>query len=419
MLRFASHTWLTMATIRRASLLAMAWLLAASGVAAAAPSNAKDKIVRSLEKPDSEVLLTEVYKALTANNLREAQSKADALVAAYPNFRLGHLIRGDLLLMHVRPVTTLGAVGSEAAKAGEALRELREEATARLKSLLERPGSDLMPRPVLQLRQDQKHVLVVDTKHSRLYVYENQSGQPKLINDYYMSQGKYGADKFKEGDKKTPLGIYYITDRLPSERLPEFYGAGALPINYPNEWDRLRGRGGSGIWLHGAPPNTFSRPPLALDGCVVLTNVDFRTLYTSVEINKTPVVITDDLEFVSKTKWNSDRTLAAKLIEGWRRDLESLEPKRLMENYSRQFKSERGKDLATWFEKRKQSLRGIKQASITLADVTLFIYLGKDNTIVATFTQNTVIGKTRSSMRKRQYWLREGPRWKIISEIKL
>lgn len=415
MFRFASNTWLITPTIKRGAVLAIAWLLAASGVAAAAPSAAKDRNVRSSENPDPEVLLIGVYKELAANNLRKAQAKADALVEAYPNFRLGHLIRGDLLLMHTRPVTTLGAVHGEA---GEALKGLREEAMARLKSLRERPEPDMMPRPVLQLRQDQKHVLVVDTRRSRLYVYENQSGQPKLVKDYYMSQGKYGADKFKEGDKKTPLGVYYITGRLSPQRLPDFYGSGALPINYPNEWDKLQGRSGSGIWLHGTPSDTFSRPPLASDGCVVLTNVDLHTLYTSVEINKTPVVISDNLEFVNKTRWNNDRNLAAKLVEGWRRDLESLDAARLMANYSRRFKSERGEDLATWFDKQ-PSLPGIRQASVTLRDLTLFFYPGRDDMIVGTFTQDTVIGKMQSSMRKRQYWVKEGVRWKIVYETKL
>lgn len=412
---FASNTWLTAKAIQRVAMLAIAWLLAASGVAAAAPPTAKDKIVRASEKPDPEVLLIEVYKALGANNLRHAQAKVDALVAAYPNFRLGHLIRGDLLLMHTRPVTALGAMPGEA---GEALQGLRKEARVRLQSLRDRPDPGLLPRPVLQLRPDQKQVLIVDTRRSRLYVYENRSGQPQLVKDYYMSQGKYGADKFKEGDKKTPLGVYYISGRLSPGKLPDFYGSGALPINYPNEWDRLQGRGGSGIWLHGTPPDTFSRPPLASDGCVVLTNADLHTLYNSVEINKTPVVISDNLEFVNKAKWNNDRNLAAKLIEDWRRDLESLDAARLIANYSRRFKSERGEDLATWFDKQ-PSLRGITQASVTLRDLTLFFYPGGNDMIVGTFTQDTAIGKTQSSMRKRQYWVKEGARWKIVYETSL
>ena len=122
-------------------------------------------------------------------------------------------------------------------------------------------------------------MLVVDANRSRLYVYENQGGQLKLVTDYYISQGKLGINKIKAGDQKTPIGVYYITSRLPGARLPDFYGTGALPINYPNEWDKLNGRSGSGIWLHGTPSDSYSRPPLSSDGCVVLTNPDLNKLY--------------------------------------------------------------------------------------------------------------------------------------------
>jgi len=61
------------------------------------------------EKPDPDTLLIAVYEALSANRLKEAQAQADKLVSIYPNFRLGHLIRGDLLMMHTSAVRTFGA----------------------------------------------------------------------------------------------------------------------------------------------------------------------------------------------------------------------------------------------------------------------------------------------------------------------
>lgn len=413
MFPFGLNPKLSSAAVKRGLLLAIGSLLVVAGLGTAVPSTAKDK--QASKTADPEVLLFEVYKEIAANNLHGAQSKADTLVAAYPKFRLGHLIRGDLLLMHVRPVTSLGAAPD--GKGGDALKDLREEAMMRLKALGERPAPDLLPRPVLQLRSDQKRVLVIDTRRSRLYVYENRSGRPTLVSDYYVSQGKLGADKFEEGDLKTPLGVYYITGRMSPQRLPDFYGSGALPVNYPNEWDRLRGRGGSGIWLHGAPPDTFSRPPLASEGCIVLANSDLRALYTSVEINKTPVVISDSLEFVDAARWKIDRELAARLVEDWRRDVESGDRARLKANYSPQFKSERGEDLATWFEKQLPSPRGVKRSLIRLRDTSLFFYPGRDEVIVATFTQDMKIGKRTSSERKRQYWVNEGERWKIVFEI--
>jgi murein L,D-transpeptidase YafK len=389
-------------------------LLVASGAIASLPQ-AKAPAARA-EKPDPEVMLIEVYKELAANHLRQAQQKADVLVEAYPNFRLGHLIRGDLLLMHTRPVSTLGAVANAPE---EKLRNLRDEAMVRLKYLRERPDPNLVPRVILQLREDQKHALIVDAKRSRMYVYENQRGQLKFVKDYYISQGKLGVNKLKEGDQKTPIGIYYITGRLPGARLPDFYGSGALPINYPNEWDKLNGRSGSGIWLHGTPSDSFSRPPLSSDGCVVLTNPDLHTLAESVEIGKTPIVISESVEFVTKAKLDSDRNIAAMLVDRWRRDLEGLNPTALMGNYSSRFKSERGEDLGTWFPRNHQFFSRVKGLSIKLRDVSYFFYPGRDDLIVSTFTQDAMVGKSKSSVRKRQYWAKEGGHWKIVYELNI
>ncbi len=421
MLRFHSIDCRTRRFSRSALVLGLSCLLIAGGSIVAAPAFAKrsppavPSAAPSAEKPDPEVLLIELYKELGANHLRSAMAKADKLVEAYPNFRLGHLIRGDLLLMYTRPVTTFGAVkGSE-----EQLKNLREEAMVRLKSLRERPDPDMLPRQVLQLRDDQKHVLLVDAKRSRLYVYANHGGQLKFLTDYYISQGKLGVNKLKEGDQKTPVGVYYITSHLSGARLPDFYGSGALPINYPNEWDKINGRSGSGIWLHGTPPDSYSRPPLSSDGCVVLTNPDLYKLVNSVEIGKTPVVISERVDFVNKTKWDNDRKLATRLVDGWRRDMESLSPTRVMAHYSTRFKSDRGEDLQTWFRKHQQFLAGVKELSIQLRDVTHFFYPGRDDMIVSTFTQESRVGRTRTSIRKRQYWAKEGAQWKVVYELNL
>lgn len=415
----STNCWKKVGT-KRVLFLGLSWLLTAgSGVLPSVAFAKKQAVLAAasaiVNKPDPETLLIEVYKELGANNLRAAQAKVDKLVEEYPNFRLAQLIRGDLLLMHTRPVTTLGAVNGPEDK----LKSLREEAMVRLRSLRERPDPDMIPRPLLQLREDQKHALVVDAKRSRLYVYENQGGQPKFVTDYYISQGKLGVNKLKAGDQKTPVGIYYITSHLSGARLPDFYGSGALPINYPNEWDKINGRSGSGIWLHGTPSDSYSRPPLSSDGCVVLTNPDLYRLANSIEVGKTPVVISESVEFVNKTKWNNDRSIAAKLVDGWRRDMESLNPLRVMANYSRHFKSDRGEDLNTWLAKHQQFMSGMKDLSIQLRDVTYFLYPGHSDMIVSTFTQETTVGKSKSVARKRQYWAREGSQWKIVYELNI
>lgn len=401
----------------KASSAALGVVVAASVMTTPALANGSKPGVPA--RLDPEIMLIDVYKALAANRLRDAQAKADALVAAYPTFRLGHLVRGDLLLLHTRPIKTFGAAPNAPA---DKLNNLRDEAIVRLKSLRERPDPELIPRAILQMRDDQKNILLVDAKRSRLYVYQRVNGQFKLTSDYYISQGRLGVNKFKEGDQKTPLGVYYITARLPGARLPEFYGPGALPINYPNEWDKANGRSGSGIWLHGTPSDSYSRPPLSSDGCVVLTNPDLKELSASVEIGNTPVIISEDLKFVSKAHWEADKQAANKMLESWRADLETTNPELLRRHYSRNFKAMRGQNLNNWLDKVQQSNLGARKISVSLRDVTLFRYPDQKDQkelIVAAFTQEATIGKGKHVTRKRQYWAKEGAQWKIVSEVNL
>lgn len=400
---------------RRTVLLAKLLVTTLSIATVAVPAAGAVVHRRVAGPPDPDASLIAIYKDLAANNLKQAQDKADALVTAYPNFLLAQLVRGDLLLMHSRPVTGLGS-GANATP--NQLADLRNEAMVRLNSLRERPNAEMVPRALLKLRDDQRYALLADTKHSRLFVYENLHGQLKLISDYYITQGKLGVHKVKEGDQKTPIGVYYITSHLSHSRLPDFYGVGALPINYPNEWDRVNGRSGSGIWLHGTPPGSFSRPPLASDGCVVLTNPDLQKLFGSVVVGKTPVVIGEQVEFVTKQQWTQERQVADQMIEHWRRDLESLNAQTFLQHYSAQFKSATGEDLATWSARHQQAMAGVKEMSIKLQDETIFAYPDRHDLIVATFTQDVTIGKRHQLQRKRQYWLNEGKgkNWKVVYE---
>lgn len=383
----------------------------ASSSALAPPANT---VGAAAIKPDPEALLIDIYKDLGADRLHQAQAKADALVAAYPTFRLGHLVRGDLLLMHARPVRNFGAMADGPS---DKLKELRDEAMVRIRSLQEKPDPALIPKPVLQLGEDQKNVLVVDTTRSRLYVYENQGGDLKYVSDYYISQGRLGANKTKSGDQRTPIGVYYINNRIPGPKLPDFYGTGALPLSYPNEWDKRNGRSGYGIWLHGTPSDNFSRPPLSSDGCVVLANPDLQSLYSTAEVGKTVVVISQHVQFVNKDALIKERDAASAMLEQWSQSLEDADAEKVLSYYSPEFRSAQGENLATWFGRQQKSLNGARYTSVKLRDVSLFRYPGApEDMIVSTFTQESAVGKSKNAIRKRQYWVREGSQWKIIYE---
>lgn len=392
--------------------LLCATLMLASGGSGAA----RKPPAAPVAKPEPERMLAEIYKDLAVNHLRDAQAKADALVQAYPNFRLGHLMRGDLLLLHTRPVANLGGAAPNK-EAGARLQDLRREAAARL-SAAARPAGELQPRALLQMRKDQRHALIVDASRSRVYLYENRNGEIRYVSDYYFSQGKLGMNKVKEGDMRTPVGVYYISGRLSGERLPDFYGTGALPLDYPNSWDRLNGRSGSGIWIHGVPPETFSRAPLSTDGCVVVSNDDLQKLSRIVEVGKTPILIGDQVEFVKPGVRENDRKLADSLLEGWRRDAEQRDSGQLRTHYSARFKSINDEQADAWIA-RQQFLPGARRVHVALQDTSHFRQPSREEIIISTFTQHVAVGKFRHSVRLRQYWAREGAQWKIVSEAVL
>ena len=249
----------------------------------------------------AEKALSLVFESIEQSKFDQALERVEALIKANPNYRLAHMIRGDLLLARTRTITAFGNAGNVPP---EKIEDLRSEALSRLRALKERPAAGQVPRYVLQFRPDQTHALVVDSKRSRMYVFDNDRGHPRFVADYYVTLGKRGVEKAREGDQKTPVGVYHVTANLSRKKLGDFYGSGAFPINYPNEWDKRHGRNGHGIWLHGTPSDTFARPPRASDGCIVLSNVDLQLLSGELQVGLTSVIIADEIQWVdSAANW--------------------------------------------------------------------------------------------------------------------
>ncbi|HYR37273.1 MAG TPA: L,D-transpeptidase family protein [Burkholderiales bacterium] len=357
--------------------------------------------------------LSAVFEAIEANQLDVALKRVDALIADYPNFRLAHLVRGDLLLARARPLQTFGNVVKTVPQ--ERVEGLREEALARLRAQRQRPGDDRLPRYVLQLHPEQKHALVVDSRRSRLYVYANEAGQPKLIADYYVTLGKNGIDKTREGDQKTPVGVYHVTANLPRNKLTDFYGAGAFPINYPNEWDRRQGRNGHGIWLHGVPSDVYSRPPRASDGCIVLANPDLESLRQRLQIGLTPVIIADEIEWTDRAALEGERAGLAAALEQWRADWQSRDTERYLAHYSPRFAT-KDQDYAAFAAHKLKVNAGKSWIKVNLSRVAMLRYPAERDVVVVTFEQDYRSSGLSNVMQKRQYWVKEGARWKILYE---
>jgi murein L,D-transpeptidase YafK len=363
--------------------------------------------------PTPEDRLSRVFQAIEANRLEEALEHVDALIGDHPNFRLAHLVRGDVLLARGRPLQTFGNVTKNVPP--EKIEGLRAEALARLRAHRQRPSEDRLPRLVLQLHSEQKHALLVDSRRSRLYVFTNAEGRPRLIADYYVTLGKNGMEKTREGDQKTPVGVYHVTANLPRTKLTDFYGSGAFPINYPNEWDKRLGRNGHGIWLHGVPSSVYSRPPRASDGCIVLANSDLDSVARFVQVGLTPVIIADEIEWADAAAVENDRRSLAAAIEQWRADWQSRDTDKYLAHYSPKFGT--GKEnLAGWSAHKRKVNAAKKWIKVGLTRVSMLRYPREGDFVVVTFDQDYRSDGLSNVMRKRQYWMKEGAQWKIIYE---
>ena len=114
----------------------------------------------------------------------------------------------------------------------------------------------------------------------------------QLVKTYKISLGGNPlGHKEREGDSRTPEGLYYINDRNPNSRFHLNLG-----ISYPNQSDRKRpGKPGGDIKIHGIQNGLgwigkFQRWTDWTDGCIAVTDTEIEELYAAVP-NGTPIYL--------------------------------------------------------------------------------------------------------------------------------
>jgi murein L,D-transpeptidase YafK len=362
----------------------------------------------------AESLLVKGLLEISEGKTKQALNTIDQLIQSVPNFKLAYLVRGDLLMAQGKYLQSFGSADNNQT---EAIKDLQDEARARIERYLSKQAKDKQPNLLLAPNEQQKHLIVVDTSKSRLYLYKNEAGQLINIADYYITVGKNGVIKQSEGDKRTPIGVYFARPKL-SQPLPDLYGEGAYPLNYPNEWDRENNRRGSGIWLHGTPSNTYSRPPRASDGCVVLTNQDLKSLEPFLQTGKTPVVIADNLEWLDSTSSSpeSQKKELSAAIDKWLQDWKAQDTDKYLSHYSKNFSSD-GINFQKWAEHKQRVQASKPDVEISVSDISMFSYPDTEKKmVVVDFVQDFKSPALRNKMQKRQYWIQENNSWKIIYE---
>jgi len=362
-------------------------------------------------EPHPEVQLIAALDDLNNGKVNEAWQTLDELVKRQPNFRLARLFYGEL--QAVRAGTPAREV---AALSDPEFQGLVEEARLRLQTRHETIPENAVPDVILHLSSAHRYAVVVDLPRARLYLIENRNGELRVLRNYYASSGKSGWGKKSAGDNRTPLGVYHITGFIQDQALPELYGAGAFPVSYPNVWDRRLKYTGSGIWLHGVPRDTYSRPPRSSEGCVTLANEDLMDLKAFLVMGKTPVVFTDSLAWQPKAAGRDQRTELMQQVQTWRARWSARDTEGYLAYYAPDFETD-GMSKAAFAAHKRRVNAGKKRIDVQLEDVDLFRYPGDDGLMLARFTQRYRSDNFNLTSDKEQFWRRlPDGRWQIVKE---
>ncbi len=197
-----------------------------------------------------------------------------------------------------------------------------------------------------------KHLLIVNKNEPWLDLYEVKKDHlVELISTIDVIVGKNSGQKLYRGDLKTPTGTYKLTERL--NKLDQFYGPTAIVIAYPNPLDKILGRTGSGIWIHGFPVQEDRGLNENTKGCVAMENNRIITLAdTLTELDKTLIILADGrLPKVSKNDLASIMYNLYTWLASWREN----EFKKYISFYSRKFKTVEGNDVY-WFKNIKEKI---------------------------------------------------------------
>ncbi|MFQ5668247.1 MAG: L,D-transpeptidase family protein [Candidatus Binatia bacterium] len=168
------------------------------------------------------------------------------------------------------------------------------------------PASAAVPVvPPIFLAPDVANAVVVEKQTQTVRLYGRHGSDLVLLQTFPCTTGRRPGAKRHRGDRRTPNGVYVISDLLHGDDLPERYGALALPLSYPNAWDRRLRRDGYGIWFHGS--DRIGSPFTWRDtqGCIVLRNEDMVTLARKTRPGVTPVLLAEEVSYRPVAEWKS------------------------------------------------------------------------------------------------------------------
>ena len=268
---------------------------------------------------------------------------------------------------------------------------------------------DLIPDVLIDIQAEKgvKYAIVVEKATQQLTLYAIDGSYREKFR-FDCSTGEKSGPKALSGDKKTPEGVYFFIKEHKDKDLTPRYGTGAFPMDYPNILDRLEGKNGNAIWLHG-----LGRPlkPMDTQGCVALENDNLDKLKNYISLNRTPIIIEEKLSYVSVGSKKDIRDKINVFISKWNEAL----VKGTYHNYLEYYNSGYIPEISWWPEWDKLK-RNLNDYNMDLKTKEVSIYKHKDVYVVL-FQHLIKSGDREIDIGKRKMFLTDKDKgFKIIAE---
>ncbi|WP_279038891.1 L,D-transpeptidase family protein [Campylobacter helveticus] len=146
-----------------------------------------------------------------------------------------------------------------------------------------------------------KDVVIVKTNKNDKILKVHSYTNGKIKKEFEQKEVITGlmGDKEKEGDLKTPIGFYELGAKFnPGD---QYYGPFAFATSYPNLLDKVQGKTGGGIWIHGYPLDGTRLDEFKTRGCIALFN-DKLEDFAKVVAGKKVYVLTEEKDSVKAKK---------------------------------------------------------------------------------------------------------------------
>lgn len=272
------------------------------------------------------------------------------------------------------------------------------------------------PASLIRIPESVSTVFIAETSTAQFHRFDRQGENLVHEGSYYMSIGRQGVGKQHSGDKRTPLGAYFVTEQLDTSKLHEKYGATAFPLDYPNAWDQLRERNGDGIWVHGVDPQSGQRPQLDTDGCIALTNEDLVSLAALFRNNVTPVLVMHAIHWVDAPDILLLRTELEQRVADWMSSKRAGDLHTYLSLYDSTFERW-GMNFEEWSSLTLQTQDLNPKRSTIIRDLLLLAYPEENELFLSRFQLVVADDDREVVTTKRLYWRRDtNGALKVIAE---